>query len=432
MRYTSRSTIAFLPDWQYSFSGLPCSPATSSTNSANYGYHGKSVERWDVSIPHFKQRSSRGERFFNPLRMRSTELTYSSQGQITWGSLNDCPWTVPGYYGPHHAYGSALFPAVVYYSGFSGNGVKLVSDEQIDEMKFEVISKVKSEIGRASTNLYETLAEMPKSAVLLQDLLKNARNIIVVGSLSKKIHALSSAYLAVRYGLLPLMKDIQHVVKELKGFSEEVTRTSRGAVSVSQTDSSTFSSTFMGTVGGLSTKHSVSDVVVVRAMSMDSYWADLQTRMGLSLTDLATVAWELLPFSFVIDWFVNIGDVINSIVPRAGLRNIGSTLTVKRETIVQCYGSADLTLAPTWGGESSLSGFCKESYYAHDRVVGLTLPGLAVKQDFGFDNILRKLDAIALVLQKLYARKQDGAVGKDSAAKIIVAAENVLKNRPWR
>lgn len=38
---------------------------------------------------------------------------------------------------------------------------------------------------------------------------------------------------------------------------------------------------------------------------------DWHTRMGLTIQEFVPTVWELIPYSFVVDYFTNIGDVVN-------------------------------------------------------------------------------------------------------------------------
>lgn len=50
---------------------------------------------------------------------------------------------------------------------------------------------------------------------------------------------------------------------------------------------------------------------------------------SLTKANLASTAWELIPLSFVVDWFINIGDVISSLTsPNLSLRE-GATYSSK-------------------------------------------------------------------------------------------------------
>lgn len=53
-------------------------------------------------------------------------------------------------------------------------------------------------------------------------------------------------------------------------------------------------------------------------VEVENYNLFLANRLGL--INPATIAWELVPFSFVIDWFVKFGDCISGFTDLAGLR----------------------------------------------------------------------------------------------------------------
>jgi hypothetical protein len=64
-----------------------------------------------------------------------------------------------------------------------------------------------------------------------------------------------------------------------------------------------------------------------------------QTLHQWGLDNPLLIAWELVPFSFVIDWFVNVGDVLSSLTDFAGMtlvdqyRTYGTKLTFSNSTI---------------------------------------------------------------------------------------------------
>jgi len=57
----------------------------------------------------------------------------------------------------------------------------------------------------------------------------------------------------------------------------------------------------------------------------------LRTAAGLGLTNPASVAWELLPFSFVVDWFLPVGNFIDSLSATAGTKFSSGAMMVKVE-----------------------------------------------------------------------------------------------------
>jgi hypothetical protein len=47
---------------------------------------------------------------------------------------------------------------------------------------------------------------------------------------------------------------------------------------------------------------------------------DLALASQLGVVNPASIAWELIPFSFIVDWFLNVGDFLNQFSDFLGLR----------------------------------------------------------------------------------------------------------------
>lgn len=76
----------------------------------------------------------------------------------------------------------------------------------------------------------------------------------------------------------------------------------------------------------------------------------------LGLTDPLTLAWELLPYSFVVDWFLPVGDFFSRLNYDSGLQYVGGCTTVftKHSAVARGVGSV-----PYGGtGIATLSGRC--------------------------------------------------------------------------
>lgn len=84
--------------------------------------------------------------------------------------------------------------------------------------------------------------------------------------------------------------------------------------------------------------------VQVRHTDRCKLWASLSAK---ALTDLqsyglanpASLAWELVPYSFVVDWFAPVGNVLRSLTATAGLDFVGGCSTQLREGQATLFGT---------------------------------------------------------------------------------------------
>lgn len=84
-----------------------------------------------------------------------------------------------------------------------------------------------------------------------------------------------------------------------------------------------------------------------------SYFA-LRNDLGISLRELPSTAWELVPYSFVADWFFNFGEFLRASTPRAGITILSEWTTV---TKVETYaGTNTVTPVNTTGATYTYSG----------------------------------------------------------------------------
>lgn len=106
----------------------------------------------------------------------------------------------------------------------------------------------------------------------------------------------------------------------------------------------------------------------------------------LGFVNPAMIAWELVPFSFVVDWFANVGDVLSSYTDFTGLELI--------QPMTTAYASATATMQ-AYGGNP-----CDGWYYVMNRSEGIRGPTLSFRPFKGF-SVRRGLAAISLLLQHL-------------------------------
>lgn len=363
-----------------------------------------SYERFsDEVIPNFHSRLQRGEVFFNPM----SQIIEKREGNRGVGEVRqfDTPKVPCGnfhrirynYSTPEQVLASTLGAVThpVYV-----NPIELFSSEDVNDLLVEHSTRVLSTRGREGPDLYESLAQADKAASLLPGLLGNIRKIVPPrNKLPSKIKNLAQAWLGIRYGLMPLIRDVDTVVEGLKkptGPLRRTTRSNSGDLRRTKYYTATFDAGNIAKTIGVS----ISDSLSVRVMSLDEYDVTMLNNIGFSGKNLLTLPWELIPYSFVVDWFANIGDFVGSIAPSPGVKQLGTAATLTRTTEMDVT-SLSVSAGPGWSNISSGFGNYKPSLYTRNRTTTLPSPRIVLKNDFRFKNLTRVLDATSLLLSKI-------------------------------
>lgn len=376
----------------------------------------------DVVVPGYHRRVQNGEVFFNGMYREVLQSdTYGGQGhQIRATGIGNCggqnvqaEWRFDGDW----------FARLVSGPSNTAPIVKVISDSTINQMKREVTAAVLNARGRADFNVSESLAERQKSLSMLADLLRranpnqvlNPRNRArLVGHLKATVKSprrvakiIADDWLMYRYGIQPLVKDIQSVMKAIRDPSAKekpVRHTSRKSLTL--TSKSTTQHVVSSDACDTSYSKVSEDTVVVRAMSLDEFFNSVSRDFGFSAKDLLTLPWELVPYSFVADWFTNIGDILGAIAPTPGWKQLGSCLVLKRMVVTNTLCGSSTVLPST--GYTMLrprSGGLYGSLYSVQRMDlddSYLIP--VIRSDFRMDEWRRVADSAALVGQLILRR----------------------------
>lgn len=229
----------------------------------------------------------------------------------------------------------------------------------------------------------------------------------------KRLADATSVWLELRYGWMPLVYSVQDAAAHLSSLVnfpkiEHRVLHSHSSYNETRTSKDTW---MLSTVDGRGltltrncTDETINTVKVWVKVAPTSY--ELHELNAGGFVNLAEVAWELVPLSFVVDWFVPIGDWIASLSSLVGLSVTDAGYSVARSTTTRVsYDGFKFTPYP--GGTWSVSGFDEDSsvtysYQRYDRVqmdassggVYPSFPPVKVKL-----NSKRFLDAYALLVQ---------------------------------
>jgi len=126
----------------------------------------------------------------------------------------------------------------------------------------------------------------------------------------------SNNWLAFQYGVRPLVSDIVNSLELLDRQLIEPPKVFKTSANITGSWQ-TFSQ-----AGGTNKFHSQTKKLRLTCYyTVDS--SSLKTASSLGLTNPLSLAWELVPYSFVIDWFINIGDYLESLDTLSGINRVG-------------------------------------------------------------------------------------------------------------
>jgi hypothetical protein len=134
----------------------------------------------------------------------------------------------------------------------------------------------------------------------------------------ERIRDLSSLYLEFHFGWSPLMKDIHEAAEALSSpyLPHRIYATYNLPWSDDYFEEGHDPSTDM--YHKIEIKRAYRQKIAMRAdMSVSNPNLALASQLGL--INPATIGWELVPFSFVLDWFANVGDFLSSFTDFAGI-----------------------------------------------------------------------------------------------------------------
>lgn len=219
---------------------------------------------------------------------------------------------------------------------------------------------------------------------------------------------ISSNWLAYRMGVRPIVSETQDAARAVAATyldNKPTRRTARGFAS----DSKSYSETFSFRIAPFDVKRdetSSRDVMVRSGVlyQINRYGTKPGYEFGLDNQRIPRNLWEILPFSWAVDYFANVGSYIGALEPKIQVRELATWTTVKdsRTTDATCYTSgADSPWVVTSNGLCTLS--VKQGTFTRTRGISI---GLVLKQSpiRGLSGAAKITDLIAVTTQLLSKR----------------------------
>lgn len=203
-------------------------------------------------------------------------------------------------------------------------------------------------------------------------------------------------WLELQYGWKPLLNDIAGSIRSLKAFvaNDRTVKLVRG--SNRNRSKSTFNITKSGAIVGRGEVSTTSVTRFVLRYKVDSRLKSFAAQTGF--TNSLNLGWEIIPFSFVVDWFYPIGPFLEMLSSFDGLafQDGAKTQWTKQRT------SAEVNFKgrnpPVTGCDLQMGGSYSREYVLTDRVKLTAFPSPKIPTLKNPISVTHALNAIALMV----------------------------------
>lgn len=351
---------------------VPSDPFRSVSISASGTWSNWSEERImdDVVVKNYKARSAAGEVIVNPLRVLVTTITPPS----------------PCHFSRSLVY-NELVKGVLCRKGDVWNGDYPMTSSQLGSfldptmypeiasttltLKDQSVAKAHANASQAEISALMLAGEGRETVKSIASILMRAFKILLaikrldVGYLGKQLSPdeIADRYMEARYALRPMMYDVEGILKAWQTTVPNLTRrsTSRGFTAREWTFKQTVDSHDTSFMCKFSIEKELHCSAAVRSGVLSDVDVSHLTIWGVDT--VFETALELIPFSFIANWFFNIADTLASWTPKAGVRKLASwatvtTVAVSVNKLVNVSNTWPIALVEdeiTWGGSKSIS-----------------------------------------------------------------------------
>jgi hypothetical protein len=307
----------------------------------NARYYGELLQTWDVVTPGYYKLRRRGELITNPYKNVRTTRFDSTTGASARGNFPTPP-NPPDYFMLQDVSGPHLH-GMMNDVGLQLRPQEVISRSTYGQLMATAATKAHAGVGHGDTELLVLFAELKKTFLTLLNPLNNLRRLFdqlnrsraIAGSTLSLADYMAKEWLKIRYGIIPILMDIEGILKALSRDTQKGQHSSRGReiakeerlLPPSVWPHGDFDTTYQDTY---------TDEVVIKCGLIYNAKLGKTDYLGVNLRSIPSAAWELIPWSFVVDWFFNVQHYIRAMtaageVPKGGAYTVVTrTLTASR------------------------------------------------------------------------------------------------------
>lgn len=303
-----------------------------------------------------------------------------------------------------------------YPSIFSGAYQSVVRSQSREDRvllnSFAGISKPDTDLGETFAEAHSTLRMIRNPIGGLADLLKRVFSPKKTFSRSSRTSypdRVANRWLEARYGWNPLVQTIKDLLKEKEDLPLPGWLTSRSSdvvTSVTETKGY-FQDSYPTRDFALCyvTWKTLEDTCRGRwyySVTDEQLYKGIKA--GVSVFNVPTLAYQLVPLSFALDWWLNVGDWITSLIPNPSVRILGSYVSYKKSEVV-----TRVLMGTGWARlgycTNSAHGTIERESATYCRYLNYRPPPKVPQFDKVFRSQKHAIDALALMWQRGPSRK---------------------------
>jgi len=392
--------------------GLLCDGSPNGVIEIGHGvYNGIEETTKDVVTPNFHSRKAKGDIINNEFSSVKTEHSYSTTGWRVDKSVA-CS-AVPGPPADWQSGTGYYALGVDKYARFAAPNTS--RDAAQASLLGIVSTRALANVVPAEVQALVDLGERKQTMRLLRKPLGNLNKFISDVSSSRGFkkspykavgNYISDSWLRYRYGVMPLLLSIDGTMKAVTADKGHKRLTARA----SQSDTLSQTTKVETTTGGAyfdSTTTATNDIKIdARAGILYEHNFSIADAAGTTFHELPSTIYELIPYSFVVDWLANVGDFIRAMTPKADVKTLASWTKVTTTTVDECTVTA--VKAAAFPARMSVTIY-PTGTYSRKKVEVYRHPGVSASiqhrmHQIDFDvpkDWLHLADTIALIVSKL-------------------------------
>lgn len=289
----------------------------------------------DVVTPNYKRRSAAGEIFNNDFYRKTEVYTPNQPSAMSMAYIKadgNGAWSGSQYSGTYVCPTADLEDFLVLEDQTA------ILDE-IDRLQQIAVTSAHANASALELSVLMVAGEAHKTVGSMVAIARRANKVfravkrLDIQYLRKQISRkeLEDRYMELRYALRPIVYDMVGTLKAIeqsKAF-KTARRTARSFEHIDQTVTDTVP--YTGEWSGIFDPNVVTRSIRYNASIRAGVLCDVTTSTSnvWGTDSWITTAWELVPFSFVLDWFVNVGDTIAAWTPKTGVKELASWVSIK-------------------------------------------------------------------------------------------------------